>query len=76
MTYTCEECGFLFYREGEARECPYCEKKHIRIANAEEIQRLHLLQHKILADMDKKESAQDCREFGNELCSDIFLPLS
>ncbi|MGI6685975.1 MAG: hypothetical protein ACOX47_11010 [Bacillota bacterium] len=40
MIYTCEDCGFLFYRAGEVKECPSCEKIHIRFATKEEIQKL------------------------------------
>ncbi|NLT96417.1 MAG: hypothetical protein GXW85_12975 [Clostridia bacterium] len=40
MTYTCEDCGFIFFREGEVTECPSCEKNRIRIAAEEEIRRL------------------------------------
>jgi len=40
MTYACEDCGFLFYRIGEVKECPSCEKNHIRSATKEETQRL------------------------------------
>lgn len=36
MIYTCEDCGFLFYRLGEIMECPFCEEKHIRPASIEE----------------------------------------
>ncbi|MEG6523836.1 hypothetical protein [Desulfotomaculum sp. 1211_IL3151] len=43
MTYACEDCGFLFYRAGEVRECPSCEKNHIRSATKEETQRLQTL---------------------------------
>ena len=40
MIYTCEECGFLFYRVGEVKECPSCEENQIRSATKEEIQKL------------------------------------
>jgi len=43
MTYTCEDCGFLFCRAGEVQECPSCEKNHIRSATEEETQRLQTL---------------------------------
>ncbi|MGI6778800.1 MAG: hypothetical protein ACOX7R_12570 [Acetivibrionales bacterium] len=43
MTYFCEECGFLFCRTGEVKECPSCEKNHIRTATKKEIQRLQTL---------------------------------
>lgn len=43
MTYVCEDCDFLFYRTGEVKECPSCEKNHIRFANVEETQRLQTL---------------------------------
>lgn len=38
MTYACEDCGFLFSRAGEVKECPSCEKNHIRSATKEEAQ--------------------------------------
>ena len=40
MTYACEDCGFLFCRAGEVRECPSCEKNNIRLATGEETGRL------------------------------------
>lgn len=43
MTYVCDNCGFLFCRTGEIKECPFCEKNHIRIATNEETQRLQTL---------------------------------
>lgn len=43
MTYACENCGFIFSRSGEVKECPACEKNHIRSATGEEIQRLQTL---------------------------------
>ena len=36
MTYACEDCGFLFCRVGALKECPSCEKPHIRPATEEE----------------------------------------
>ena len=50
MTYTCEDCGFVFERVGEVRGCPFCEQKHIRPATQEEIKRLN---DKILAANNK-----------------------
>ncbi|SMB89901.1 hypothetical protein SAMN00017405_0676 [Desulfonispora thiosulfatigenes DSM 11270] len=43
MIYTCEDCGLLFYRAGEVKECPFCEKNDIRFATKEEIKRLQTL---------------------------------
>jgi len=43
MTYACKDCGFLFYRTGEVKECPSCEKNHIRSATKEETERLKIL---------------------------------
>jgi len=37
MTYSCEDCGFLFCRVGAAKECPSCEKNNIRSATEEKI---------------------------------------
>jgi hypothetical protein len=46
MTYACEDCGFLFCRVGAVKECPSCEKPHIRPATEEEADRLQkLLEH-------------------------------
>ena len=47
MLYACEDCRFLFFREGEVKECPSCEKNNIRLATKEETARLHkLLDHR------------------------------
>jgi predicted RNA-binding Zn-ribbon protein involved in translation (DUF1610 family) len=43
MIYICENCGFLFCRMGEVKECPSCEKKEIRSATGEEISQLEKL---------------------------------
>jgi len=43
MTYACQDCGFLFCRVGEVKECPSCEKNHIRSATKEETQRVQKL---------------------------------
>lgn len=43
VTYACEDCGFLFYRAGEVKECPSCDKNHIRSATKEEAERLQKL---------------------------------
>ena len=43
MTYACEDCGFLFCRVGEVKECPSCEKNNIRSATEEETGRLQKL---------------------------------
>lgn len=40
MTYACEDCGFSFCRVGTVKECPSCEKPHIRSATEEEADRL------------------------------------
>ena len=36
MIYACEDCGFLFRRVSEVRECPSCEGGKIRPASEEE----------------------------------------
>lgn len=36
MIYCCEDCGFLFRRIGEVRECPSCEGRRFRAATTEE----------------------------------------
>lgn len=43
MTYTCEDCGFVFCRVGVVTECPSCEKNRIRPATEEESGRLEKL---------------------------------
>ena len=43
MTYDCEDCGFLFCRVGAVKECPSCEKPHIRPVTEEETGRLEKL---------------------------------
>ncbi len=43
MTYVCENCGFLFYRAGEVKECPSCNVIVVRPATKEEIKRLQKL---------------------------------
>lgn len=49
MIYICEDCGFIFCRIGEVKECPSCEKKHIRTAAEKEAQRLlGLMEQEIL----------------------------
>ncbi len=40
MIYACEDCSFLFYRAREVKECPSCEKNHIRPATRSEIEKL------------------------------------
>jgi uncharacterized Zn finger protein (UPF0148 family) len=55
VIYACEDCGFLFFRVNEARECPSCEKTNIRLANPEEIQRLQ----KLLEERDKALSKEE-----------------
>ncbi|ADL06031.1 hypothetical protein [Lacrimispora saccharolytica] len=55
MTYACEDCGFLFYRAGEVKECPSCEKPHIRSATEEEIGRLEKLLEQGKTSLEIKE---------------------
>ncbi len=43
MTYACKDSGFVFRRVGAVRECPFCEKTHIRTATEEEAAGLKLL---------------------------------
>jgi hypothetical protein len=43
MTYACEDCGFLFCGWERVKECPSCEKSHIRPATEEEIGMLEKL---------------------------------
>lgn len=43
MNYCCEDCGFLFRRIGEVKECPSCESSRLRPATAEEEERLEVL---------------------------------
>ena len=46
MTYCCEDCGFLFQRVGEVKECPCCERTHFRPAAEEERKRLQAFLNK------------------------------
>ena len=46
MTYCCEDCGFLFRRVGEVKECPSCEGKRFRTATEEEAKRLQAMINK------------------------------
>ena len=46
MVYCCEDCGFLFQRVSEVRECPFCEGNRFRPATAEESKRLQILLNK------------------------------
>lgn len=46
MTYCCEDCGFLFRRLGEVKECPFCEGTQFRPATAEEAERMQALLNK------------------------------
>lgn len=55
MIYSCKDCGFLFFRLNEAKECPSCEKKHIRLASHEEIQKLKMLLEKRAKSLSKKK---------------------
>lgn len=36
MTYTCEDCGFVFFRISDVKECPSCAGNHIRPASETE----------------------------------------
>lgn len=55
MTYACEDCGFLFCRVGAVKECPSCEKPHIRPATEEEIGRLEKLLEQGKTSLEIKE---------------------
>ena len=46
MIYCCEDCGFLFRRMGEVKECPVCESSRFRSATEEEAKRLNVLLNK------------------------------
>jgi rubrerythrin len=37
MIYVCQNCGFVFCRTVEIKECPYCGKQRIRVSAEEEI---------------------------------------
>ena len=43
MTYCCEDCGFLFQRVGEVKECPSCEGSRFRPATEEETKQLQTM---------------------------------
>jgi len=55
MTYDCEDCGFLFCRVGAVKECPSCEKPHIRPATEEEIGMLEKLLEQGKTSLEIKE---------------------
>ena len=55
MTYACEDCGFLFCRVGAVKECPSCEKTHIRPATVEEAEGLEKLLEQGKASLQTKE---------------------
>jgi DNA-directed RNA polymerase subunit RPC12/RpoP len=40
MIYICQDCGFIFCRTGEIKDCPYCGKQRIRTATEEEDRQL------------------------------------
>ena len=46
MVYCCEDCGFLFRRMGEVKECPFCERSRFRPATAQEKNCLQALLNK------------------------------
>ena len=46
MVYCCEDCGFLFRRMGEVKECPFCERSRFRPATAQEKNYLQALLNK------------------------------
>ena len=43
MIYRCGDCGFLFQRVGEVKECPSCEGPHFRPATEEETKQLQTM---------------------------------
>ena len=43
MIYCCEDCGFLFRRVSEVKECPLCERTHFRPATEEETKQLQTM---------------------------------
>lgn len=55
MTYACEDCGFSFCRVGTVKECPSCEKPHIRSATEEEADRLQKFLEQCKASLRIKE---------------------
>lgn len=46
MIYCCEDCGFLFRRMGEVKECPFCERSRFRPATAQEKKYLQAILNK------------------------------
>lgn len=46
MVYCCEDCGFLFRRVGEVKECPFCEGSRFRATRLEEEKRLQAILNK------------------------------
>lgn len=51
MIYYCENCGFLFQRNGEVSNCPNCDNRNIRPATKQE-------EEKLLQLLDKKGTNQ------------------
>ncbi len=59
MTYACEDCGFLFYRAGAVKDCPSCNKAHIRPTTCEETRRLQeLLKQRLAAFRVREEQTR------------------
>ena len=46
MIYCCEDCGVLFRRVSEVKECPFCEGKRFRTATEAEAKRLQAIINK------------------------------
>ena len=46
MIYCCEDCGVLFRRVSEVKECPFCEGKRFRTATKAEATRLQAIINK------------------------------
>lgn len=48
MTYCCKNCGFLFGRLGQVKQCPICESQAIQSATPEEEDRFHTIRELLL----------------------------
>ena len=48
VTYCCKNCGFLFGRLGQARQCPICESGAIQPASPEEEERFCAARERLL----------------------------
>lgn len=62
MTYYCEDCGFVFCRTGEIKECPYCGMNRIRVSSGEEVEKLRLFSGQEKSNCHTKEKDTTYKE--------------